>query len=41
MKEHVDRIMKQYGQGCERCLTGEIDQGKAGSKGIRATLFQR
>ena len=22
MKEHVDRIMKQYGQGCERCLTG-------------------
>ena len=28
MKEHVDRIMKQYGQGCERCLTGEIDQGK-------------
>lgn len=28
MKEHVDRIMKQYGQGCERCLIGEIDQGK-------------
>lgn len=28
MKEHVDRIMKKYGQGCERCLTGEIDQGK-------------
>lgn len=23
MKEHVDRIMKQYGKGCERCLTGE------------------
>lgn len=23
MKEHVDRIMEQYGSGCERCLTEE------------------
>lgn len=26
MKEHVDRIMERYGEGCERCLTGEAEK---------------
>lgn len=29
MKEHVDRIMEQYGKGCERCLLGTYVYGEA------------
>lgn len=28
MKEHVERIMERYGDGCERCVAGEAQEAK-------------
>lgn len=36
MKEHVDRIMEQYGRGCERCtLKQEQEMGQESGKAVR------
>lgn len=38
MKEHVDRIMERYGEGCERCLAGNAEHQPENAPEKRAVI---